>query len=142
MVRSKGIRIPKSGKFLLVKSGMPGFRIRNTGQGFWNPSSTDKDSGIHGVESRIQYCLGPLTWGEQLLNMILIFCHPSAIPFGYSDSRSRKDLAVVKSVSVRLCFFFQTEGNLPEPSRKTPRRKPLNKVVSKKQTPCFSVLME
>ena len=68
-----------------------------------------------------------------------MFCHPSAIPFGYSGSLSRKDLAVVKSV--RLFVFFQSEGNLEEPAKKTPRRKPVNKVVSKKETSCFSVLI-
>ena len=56
----------------LVKSGILGFGIRNTAQGIWipmttgiqNPSSTDKEcgtkyleSGIHGVESRLQACL-------------------------------------------------------------------------------------
>ena len=45
MGRSKRIRILESGKFVLVESGIPGFRIRN-------PSSSDKESGIHGVESR------------------------------------------------------------------------------------------
>ena len=50
MGRRKRIRILESGKFVLVESGIPGFRIRN-------PSSSDKESGIHGVESSIQDCL-------------------------------------------------------------------------------------
>ena len=62
----------ESVKFLLVESGILGFGIRNTAQGIrnptkdWNPiqGSSRKDwnqcleSGIHGVESRIQDCLG------------------------------------------------------------------------------------
>ena len=56
MARSKGIRILESEKFLLVEFGTPEIfagEIRN-------PNPSDKESGIHGVESRIQYCLGPL----------------------------------------------------------------------------------
>ena len=34
----KGIRIPKSRKFLLVESGILGFGIRNTAVGIWNPT--------------------------------------------------------------------------------------------------------
>ena len=30
---------PESGKFLLVKSGILGFGIRNTAQGIWNPTN-------------------------------------------------------------------------------------------------------
>ena len=49
-----------------VESGIIGFRILNTAQGIGipltigirNPSSTEKDSGIHGVESIVQVCLG------------------------------------------------------------------------------------
>ena len=64
----KGIRIPESGKFLLVESKMRGFGILNTAQGIQN--STDDwyriqvplsetgiqylESRIRGVESRIQ----------------------------------------------------------------------------------------
>ena len=74
--------IPESVKFLLVECGDPaiflvesgilGFGIRNTFQGNRNPSSTDEESGIqyldsriqhmtsgiHRVDSRIQGCLG------------------------------------------------------------------------------------
>ena len=65
-----GMPILKSGTFLLVESGILkiclvesgilGFAIWNTAQGIRNPTkdcnpeSTDKESGIHGVESRIQ----------------------------------------------------------------------------------------
>ena len=49
---SKKIRIPESKKALLVESGIPlTFEIRN-------PDSTDKESRIHIVESRIQDCIG------------------------------------------------------------------------------------
>ena len=48
-----------------MESGILGFGIRNVAQGIRNPSSTDKEfgiqwleSGIHGVEFRIQHCLG------------------------------------------------------------------------------------
>ena len=44
------------GDFLLVESAILGFEIRETAQGIRNPSSTDKESGIHSVESRIQNC--------------------------------------------------------------------------------------
>ena len=67
------LRNPEYGKFLLVESWILGFGLRNTFKGsgirltigMWNPSSSDKEfwksyleSGIHGVESRIQDCLG------------------------------------------------------------------------------------
>ena len=74
---SKEIRIPESGKFLFVESGIrenqeswvleSGIELRESGIpvtiGIQNPSSTDKywnpvQSGIHGVESRIQDCPG------------------------------------------------------------------------------------
>ena len=67
----------ESVKFLLVESGILGFGIRNTAQGIrnptkdWNPiqGSSRKnwnqvpgirclESGIHGLESRIQDCFG------------------------------------------------------------------------------------
>ena len=62
----KGIRIPESSKFLLVEWGILDVGIQNTAQGIRNPlmirirnpSSTDNESGIHGIESRIQECLG------------------------------------------------------------------------------------
>ena len=67
----KGIRIPESGKFLLVdpesgksllmESGIQGFGIQNrVRNGIQNPSSTEKtgiqhpESRIHGMGSRIQ----------------------------------------------------------------------------------------
>ena len=67
----KGIRIPESGKFLLVESGILGLEIRNTAEKsgnplttrIQNPSSIDAQwetlesiikSGIHGVEYKIQ----------------------------------------------------------------------------------------
>ena len=64
-----GIRIPKSGKFLFVDSGILGFGIQNTAQRIGNLTKDWKAesqvpqtkteiqypaSGIHGVESRIQ----------------------------------------------------------------------------------------
>ena len=70
---SKGIRKfclwnTKSGKTLLVKSGILDLGIRNTAQRIrnptkdWNQESTfhwlGVESGIHGMESRIQDCLG------------------------------------------------------------------------------------
>ena len=77
-VLCKGIWIPWSDNFLLVESGILGFGIQNTAQGIrnlltieiQNPRTTDKkwrirylESGIHGMESRIQDCLGfPHTW--------------------------------------------------------------------------------
>ena len=59
----------ESVKFLLVESGILSFGIRNTAQGIrnptkdWNPiqgSSGIKclESGIHGLESRLQDCFG------------------------------------------------------------------------------------
>ena len=64
----RGIRILNPGTFLLVESENLGFGIRNTVQGFRNPrsigirnpSSIDKESGIHGVESRSKTV--PLRW--------------------------------------------------------------------------------
>ena len=68
----KGILIPKSEKFLLVESGILVFGIGNTAQlirvpltvGNRNLSSAENESiiqhlesGIHGMESRIQDCL-------------------------------------------------------------------------------------
>ena len=57
----------ESRKIFLLESGMLGFGIRNTGQGVrspsndWNPESKNGikylNSGIHGVECRIQDCL-------------------------------------------------------------------------------------
>ena len=80
---SKGIRKfclwnPKSGKTLFVKSGILDLGIRNTAQRIrnptkdWNPVSKfhwlEVESGIHGMESRIQDCLGfTLTWGDTQL---------------------------------------------------------------------------
>ena len=72
-VLCKGIWIPWSDNFLLVESGILGFGIQNTAQGILNlltigiqnPRTTDKESriqylesGIQGMESRIQDCLG------------------------------------------------------------------------------------
>ena len=67
IAKCKGIRIPESGKFLLVESGILGLEIRNTAEKsgnplttrIQNPSSIDAqwetlESGIHSVESRIQ----------------------------------------------------------------------------------------
>ena len=66
---NEGIRIPKSGKFLFVDSGILGFGSQNTAQRIgnltkdWNAESQVPQtkteiqypvSGIHGVESRIQ----------------------------------------------------------------------------------------
>ena len=46
-------------KFLLVESGIQLKESRIPLKvGIRNPSSTDKQSGIHAVESRIQDCLG------------------------------------------------------------------------------------
>ena len=60
---------PESAKFLLVESGILGFGIWNTAQGIRNlkaifgirklsSRSQYLESGLHGVESRIQDCLG------------------------------------------------------------------------------------
>ncbi|CAH3181822.1 unnamed protein product [Porites lobata] len=60
-VRKSGFRIPECRKFLLVESGMPGFGMRNTSQGIRNPTNDwnwVQNPRIHGVESRIQDCLG------------------------------------------------------------------------------------
>ena len=71
VAQCKGIRIPESGKFLLVESGILGLEIRNTAEKsgnplttrIQNPSSIDAQwetlesrikSGIHGVEYKIQ----------------------------------------------------------------------------------------
>ena len=59
----KGIPIPEAQKNLLVESGILDFGICNTAQAIRNctirdPSSTDKKSRIHDVESRIKDCLG------------------------------------------------------------------------------------
>ena len=35
----KGVRIPESGKILLMECGIPGLGIRNTGQGIWIPTN-------------------------------------------------------------------------------------------------------
>ena len=35
----KGVRIPESGKILLMECGILGFGIRNTGQGIWIPTN-------------------------------------------------------------------------------------------------------
>ena len=61
----KGIPIPEAQKFLLVESGILDFGICNTAQGIRNctirdPSSTDKKSRIHDVESGIQDPCGGL----------------------------------------------------------------------------------
>ena len=53
------MRIPESGKFVLVESGILGFGIRNSAQGIRNPSNDSNpeiqylESWIHSVESRI-----------------------------------------------------------------------------------------
>ena len=75
------------GQVLLVKSGNLGFRIRNNLKesgnpltiGIRNPSSTEKgsrlhylESGIHGLESRIQNFLHSLTWGK-VIDLSFIF---------------------------------------------------------------------
>ena len=82
----KGIQIAEFGRFLLVESGILRFGIWNVAKesgislkiGIRNPSSTDKEnlyhirnpeSGIHGVESRIQDCLGFRYMGR-LLNQL------------------------------------------------------------------------
>ena len=44
--------------YIAVESEIAGFGIRNTAQGIRNLSSSDNESAIHGVESRIQDCLG------------------------------------------------------------------------------------
>ena len=85
-VREYGFRNPENvacenrnvTKFCLLESGIPGFGIRNPAQEI-SPtirlrdlSSIDKESRIHGSESRIQDCLGSesrtvldsLIWGD------------------------------------------------------------------------------
>ena len=56
----KGIRVLKSVKFLLLESELLGF-------GIWNPSSTDKESGILSFGSRIQNCLGFSFMGDDCI---------------------------------------------------------------------------
>ena len=96
--------VSESGKFVLVECGIPeiflvefgilGFGIQNTVRAILialatrirNPSSTDKESagiqcqvsGIHGVESRIQVCLGfPCMWRKLvfIVNSPFFFAH-------------------------------------------------------------------
>ena len=73
MSHVKGIRIPESVKFLLMKSGILGFGIQGTAQKNWNweSSVTDKQLGIHSwnLESmawnpECKTLLDFLTWGE------------------------------------------------------------------------------
>ena len=71
----KEIRIPESGKFLLLESGILGSGIQNTAQGIrisltigiQDQSSTDKESRIQYLESWIQDCLDSLTRGDPKL---------------------------------------------------------------------------
>ena len=72
----KAIRIPESGKFLPMESRVreifaSGIRIPLT-IGIRNPRSTDKNSGIHGVEYRIQDCLG-LSYMGGMETLLIIF---------------------------------------------------------------------
>ena len=63
----------ESGKFLLVGSGIPGFKIRNTAQGIrnltndWNPESStwDPESTAWNPESKTG--LDSFTWGDLFL---------------------------------------------------------------------------
>ena len=73
MSHVKGIRIPESAKFLLMKSGILGFGIQSTAQKNWNweSSATDKQLGIHSwnLESmawnpECKSLLDFLTWDE------------------------------------------------------------------------------
>ena len=78
---NKGIRIPESGKFLLVESGILDFKMRNTAQRIRNLTndsnlelgSTDKDwNVVAGLEStpwnqEFRNVLDSLiTWGEEV----------------------------------------------------------------------------
>ena len=59
----KGLRIPEFEKFLLLVSEIPDFGIRNTAQVTRKPNDDlNPESEIHGVESRIQDCLGWATF--------------------------------------------------------------------------------
>ena len=66
----RGIQVPESRKVLLLESGTLAFGIQNTDQGIWNPTNdwtwslTDKESRIHGVESRIEDCCAFLYMGR------------------------------------------------------------------------------
>ena len=57
-------RNPDSGnrEIFAVESGILGFGIQNTAKKIWNPTKdwnpVAGESGIHGMESRIQDCLG------------------------------------------------------------------------------------
>ena len=55
----QGNWIPELGKILLVESVILGFGFRSTAQEIRNPANDlNPESGIHGVESTIQDCLG------------------------------------------------------------------------------------
>ena len=77
------MRIPESGKFFLAKSRILGFGIWNTAQGIQVPLTKTGiqylESGIHGMESRIQDCLGSPYMGRSFTLYIytivyLVFC--------------------------------------------------------------------
>ena len=86
-VPCKGFRIPESRKFLRVEFAILDSGIRNTAVGIWNPTDNwnpeskfhwkrsgiqSLESGIHGVGSRIQDCLGSLyIWGEQVRSCVI-----------------------------------------------------------------------
>ena len=65
-------QVREYGKFLPVEFGILGLGFRNTAVRIRNPSSTEKDleSAIHGVESRIQHCIGFLYTGRCLVKRI------------------------------------------------------------------------
>ena len=90
----KLIRIPESGKFLLVETGILGFRILESGIQLKNPESRKRlESGIRGpltrtpalrirnpqLESRIQDCLGLLYTGRVYHQIRLCFSVASAL---------------------------------------------------------------
>ena len=64
LTSSKGIRIPESGKLLLVESGILRFRIQKKAQGIRNPNSTDKDwNALPGIRNRQRGICNPrLSW--------------------------------------------------------------------------------
>ena len=91
----KQIRIPESGKYLLVESRIP--------------SSTDTESWIHNVESIIQDCLG-LPYMERLVRW-------KGVIFSRFSGEQRKtwgdqftNITFQKLIS--MCIFIQTKSHL------------------------------
>ena len=68
----KGIQIPESGKFLLVESGILGFAIRNTSQGFRNPIN-DRNPESKFLWQRLEFStlnLEPTAWNQEFKTVL------------------------------------------------------------------------